>query len=87
MATYKIVYFKDNKAVDMGVLAGEAQDVLPAAALFAIEQGYSAMQYTNLTTLGMGPRYHYQGGRVSPHELLGFWNAQAQAAKKICATA
>jgi hypothetical protein len=72
MQTFKITYFKGDRTVDVGVNVGDERAVKEASALFACEQGYDAIQFTNLSTLGLGPHFHYQQGRVDPREVLGF---------------
>ena len=70
--TYKTTYFKSGDPADIGINLGEYLAVAEAAALNAIEQGYDAIQITDLTTLPLGPRFHYQPGPCDPREALGF---------------
>ena len=72
MHTFKIVYFQNGKPADIGINLGEELAVKEAAALNAIKPGYDAIQITDLTTLLLGPRFHYQQGRMDPREALGF---------------
>ena len=76
MHTFKIVYYQNSKPADIGINIGEYLAVTEAAALNAIKQGYDAIQITDLTTLPLGPRFHYQSGPCDPREVLGFCHEQ-----------
>ena len=78
--TWKTTYFKSGKPVDIGINIGEELAVKETAALNAIEQGCDAIQFTDLTTLPLGPRFHYQAGPCDPREVLGFCLEQKQGA-------
>ena len=72
MHTYRITYFKNGKTADIGINIGDELAVKEASALNAIEQGYNAILFTDLTTLPLGPRFHYQPPPCDPREVLGF---------------
>ena len=74
--TFKILYYQNGKPADIGINIGEERAVAESSALRAIEEGYDAIQITDLTTLPLGPRFHYQSGPCDPRDVLGFCHEQ-----------